>query len=831
MKSFASILFCSLLLSTHIYAGQGLSDLTTVDNENRDEIIAKVVQAVYASTQDDFNQEIKSFTIALTNIIAKLGDQYSDQGALDFDAHCDKELQNATTRINKISKNSSKDYYDGLKKAGILYGVGVTDPVAQKLQADVNVIENEMINEMRASVAILKSKDTLPAIGQEITSGVNTFQQIAQQEYNAAQAKAMNVPKTTWWNDLKASGVQFMGFFQAGLEKECKIALTDAVNKTIDELGQQASNQAAIYAGYAAESAAQYASYLTDSAMTFGSDVLGKELTATFEKYTSDQLNGMFKTFPDYLKKQGFKAIGVDPNEDNMVEGLKAVIRKQYPVKNTGRFDTLQVRQSTDICPAERNFIQNRMPKITKSLQEHFDITAPLKIALCASGGGGNRAMLVALGFYLGSQDIGLFDSLLYTMGVSGSTWTISGWSYLYATQGMSLTDFKDQLIHGPINKSTVTVSGLSLPVMIDKDQQTIIAENSAQHFAYDQTISTIDLYGGLIGNYSLLPAGKKRLNATWSSIADTIEKGDIPLPIGAAVSYKEGQSNKGNTEYSWFEVGPFEAGSDQVGSYVPTWAFGSKFDKGKPVDGYQGRAPEYPISYYQGVYGSAFAVSMNEVVDQGITNPTFNMLGQKITLPIDTWIKTSFSEAARDTRIYPATFHNYSAGLVKSSIASADEIRLYDGAMNINFPLPLAMRPARGVDAIVICDAAVDLASLKAAQLHFKRHGQKFPDMSNYTQAMLASKPLTILNDPSAKDYDKDMVTILYCPFIKNDAFSKDFDPADCMSKGECNTFNFKYTPEQADRVVELTRYNVNQIKGQIKDVLKALEKQRALK
>ena len=800
---------------------------------------------MYEVTHNDFNKEISSFAQVLSDVIAKMSAEYSDQAAQDFNVRCDKELKIATLRINNISVNSSKNYYDELNKIGISYGAGVTDPVAKKLQTDINSIENEMINEIRAIVAILKSQDALPALSQDIKTGVDTFQKMSQQEYDAAQKQALKVPKTTWWKDLKSSGTQFLGIVKVDLEKECKIALADAVSQTLNELGQQATDQAAAYAGSVATSAgdainkatkgaldqaSSYASYLASSAMSFGSDAIGKQLTATFEKYTSDQLNDMFKKFPDYLKKEGLKAIGVDPNEDTMTAGLKAVIRKQYPVKNVGRFDTLQVRQSKDLCLAERNFVQNRMPKIEKSLHDNFDIASPFKIALCASGGG-NRAMLVALGFYLGAQDIGLFDSLLYTMGVSGSTWTISAWSYLNATMGMSLIDFKNQLIHSPMNSSMVTVSGLSLPAMVDKGQQTIIATNSAKHFAYDQTVSTIDLYGGLIGNYTLLPAGKDRLNVTWSSIADTIEKGDIPLPMGAAVSFKEGQAIKNTSEYSWFEVGPFEAGSDQIGSYVPTWAFGSKFDKGKPVDGYQGRAPEYPISYYQGVYGSAFAVSMNEVVDQGITNPKFNMLGQEITLPVNTWIKSTYSQDTLDTRMYPATFHNYSAGLAKSPIAQAEQIRLYDGAMNINFPLPLAMRPVRAVDVIVVCDAAVDLESLKFAQLHAQRNSQKFPDMSKYTKEMLASKPLTVLNDPSSKNYDKDMVTILYCPFIKNDAFSKDFDPAVCMAQDECSTFNFKYTPEQADRVVELTRYNVNQVKGQIKDVLKTLEQRRAVK
>jgi len=248
MKKFMSFLLVFLLLSGSCYAGQGLSDLTTVEDQNTDEVIATVVQNVYASTQDDFNKEIALFTMALTNIIANIGDEYSDQAALDFDNDCDRELKKATVQINNISKKSSKNYYDGLSHAGIFYGIGVTDPVASKLEVDVNSIENNMINEMRASVAILKSKDPLPSIGADIKAAVDTFQQIAQQEYSASQAKAMDVPKTTWWTDLKDSGTQFLGIVQVDLEAQCEIEVDKASDKLVKDLKKDAKKQGKDYA-------------------------------------------------------------------------------------------------------------------------------------------------------------------------------------------------------------------------------------------------------------------------------------------------------------------------------------------------------------------------------------------------------------------------------------------------------------------------------------------------------------------------------------------------------------------------------------------------------
>lgn len=796
-----------------VQAPGGIPGLTMDESDiSRQQAIDLMIAGVYQHVLVNFNNEIKLFSQALRDNFDKIN-EYDQDAINQFNVFSQERLAQSIQVINRISNDSMNQYYEGLNDLGISSQVGVTDPIAKKLSREINSIEYEMIYQMRVAVEKIQFVDRLDDIAQEIQVGMLAYATAAEKDYAQRQVEALKVRKKSKWRDFKIAGNDFLGRLEVSLEKECKKAVVDAVSETINEVGQEAFDQATKVAGKA----------LSDFGATyFGTDDISEQLAAKFSKYNETKLQDMFAVLPKSLQKQAFKQLGLSEDDDTMIAGLKAIIRKQYPVKQ--KFDNLQVRQSTSLCPAEQAFVQNRMPKVSKALKANFDIDAPLKVGLCTSGGG-NRAMLVTLGFHLGAQDIGLLDSFLYTAGVSGSTWTISGWSYLNAAMGMSLNDFRDQIVNGPINSSMLTALGTSMPPLMDKDQQAMVGINAARHFAYDQNISTIDLYGAFIGNYTLLPAGKNRLNVTWSSIADTVKKGDMPLPMGSAVSYKVGQVAKGATEYHWYEVGPFEVGSDQVGAYVPTWAFGSKFLQGKPVDGYQGKAPEYPVSYFEGVFGSAFAASINEVVDQKLINPTFKMLGHEIVVPVSDWIKTSLLETVLDSRMYPATFHNYTEGLVGSPISNASNIRLYDGAMNINFPLPVLMRPARELDAVVVCDSGVDAHSLKSAQLHFTRNGQKFPDVSSYTDEKLASTPLTVLNDPRKPGYDKDMITILYCPFIKNSGYSTTFDPEVCMAKGECATFNFKYTSEQAARVIDLARYNVNQIQPEIKAVLKALQ------
>ncbi len=499
------------------------------------------------------------------------------------------------------------------------------------------------------------------------------------------------------------------------------------------------------------------------------------------------------------------------------ITSIKQSIREKYPVVQALSDDQLQVRQSQDLCPRELTFLQNRMPKVTQALKESFDVDAPLKIGLCFSGGG-NRAMLVSLGFLLGAQDIGLYDAAYYMVGLSGSTWTISPFSYLSAMQGMTLTQFKDQLI--PRLGSVMKVISATVPPVpvFSKYQNSSMQNNFIKRYGYDQYLSSIDMYAAFVGDFTLLPAGKKRLDVTWSSIADTIELGNIPMPLCSAVAYKK--THKEGTQYYWLEIGPFEVGSDQLKSYVPTQAFGSQFKKGKPVAGYLGHAPEYPISFYEAVCGSAFTFSINEILDRNVAY-SFTMLGQNVTLPLKQMMHSNITEKLRFS---PATFHNYTFGLQNSPIEKDTTIRLYDGAMNFNFPLPVAMRPARDLDLIVIGDASLDSESFKFAQNHFKRNKIKFPDMTNLTDKMIA-KPITIFNDPRLANYDKDMVTIAYCPFIKNEGFSQTFDPTLCQEEGPCRTFNFNYTKIQAEEVVGLARYNVNFVKDEITSVVQALQ------
>ena len=53
---------------------------------------------------------------------------------------------------------------------------------------------------------------------------------------------------------------------------------------------------------------------------------------------------------------------------------------------------------------------------------------------------------------------------------------------------------------------------------------------------------------------------------------------------------------------FQWFELSPYEVGCDELAAYVPTWAFGRKFEEGTSVVG----LPEQSLSLLIGLCVSA---------------------------------------------------------------------------------------------------------------------------------------------------------------------------------------------------------------------------------
>jgi len=247
MKIFIRFLSIFIILSSMNCRSQGLSDLIYDMSNNRvDQLLNEIVINVYDQTLLQFNHEIEYFTAILTKDIEQLG-VYSEVAALQFNKKCEQELERSEIKIHQISQNAVRLYYNELAKNGLSSAVGVTDPVAKQLEQDINSVEFDMIYELKSVITILQLHNDLLTIGQEVVIGVDTYQKLAAQESARQQEKASKKKKTSEWQDLKLAGADFLGFVKVDLEKECKIALTQALTDTLKTVSKDAANEAAAY--------------------------------------------------------------------------------------------------------------------------------------------------------------------------------------------------------------------------------------------------------------------------------------------------------------------------------------------------------------------------------------------------------------------------------------------------------------------------------------------------------------------------------------------------------------------------------------------------------
>lgn len=475
-------------------------------------------------------------------------------------------------------------------------------------------------------------------------------------------------------------------------------------------------------------------------------------------------------------------------------------------------------------------------------LADEFGVDKPLRVAFSCSGGG-NRALIGTLGIFKAAARHKFLDVATYLTGLSGSTWIIAPWSYMYLhglldkNYERSLEQFEEMLIEALSYKCKIGAKGICIPDNLEGAQAHSFSNHLTKRFGYNQHITAVDLYGAMVGNFALAGVGENRLDVTWSSLDSLAQKGDIPLPICSSVfDLKQSRATATGyrTEYEWFESGPFEAGSKELG-YIPVWALGSEFENGSLIF----HAPEYPLSFFLGIYGSAFAISPNDIIDKGLPKVTVTVEERQVTLPLDTWVRKLLDTANSDIRsqrseLIHAQFSNYSEDLPTSALKDNKTLGMFDGGMYFNIPLPLLFdRPERDVDVVIMYDSnPADVPALVDATRYFKRKRMNMPDMEHVTKEGLLSKPMTVFNDPREASYNSLQPTLIYFPTPKTDISKPPYSidtthypnitaPID-NSKAPYITPNFKYSSAElknlADTMDAIFESQVNDMKDIIR-------------
>ncbi|HSW75993.1 MAG TPA: hypothetical protein VLG50_03050, partial [Candidatus Saccharimonadales bacterium] len=668
---------------------------------------------------------------------------FSTKHVQDFTAYLSSSLQSFIGSMRVAKMSAYNQYYSFLEKEGKQSDDprSIT-PDERYLFDSIETITQEAILHVQALVLDMTSSAVASNMGLQIAEALKQSEAQAKKDYDAQLAENQQAMDQSWWDSVKAAGGTLIDEFSSRFK---------------DELIKQVKKQA------------------KDAAVKFGSDV-AKGAAKSVTEPINEQLTELSSKLEHETLSKVIKDYG-----DPAVKALKRTIRMVSPVIDKPlATEVVQVQSSLGLCDEEKEYLANRLPKVQRILKSEFDIDQPLRLAFCCSGGG-NRAMIGTLGFFIAAARHKFLDASMYMTGLSGSTWTIVPWSYLYLKNMFRSKDFETTLTAMRDSFALeLQGAGILKPPFLKSDQVIKdFSQSIAVRFGFDQHLSAVDIFGGLVGNYALSLAGNNRLHVKWSELAVAAKAGRIPLPLASAAfnaNMKTDTKTKVGASYDWFEMSPFQAGSSMLG-YIPTRWLGSEFKNGKIVPEFI--TPEYPISFYLGVYGSAFGLSLHDVVDKGLPDTSFMVSGIKVDVPVDQWVKEILKEsfgqdagAARSGKIH-ARFPNFSLGVsLRNLIQDEKEIGLFDAGIAFNFPLPLLLdRPQRAVDVIIIYDSNPgDVPVFKDAEQYFIRKNIAIPDLSSITKidaaqakAKLLSSAMTVFNDPRTKSYNPNIVTFIY--------------------------------------------------------------------
>lgn len=460
------------------------------------------------------------------------------------------------------------------------------------------------------------------------------------------------------------------------------------------------------------------------------------------------------------------------------------------------------VRQGTGISLGEKEYRKNRLPitkaALEKLLTRELQDDQTLTIAMINSGGG-YRAKLCTTGSLYGAKKIGLLDTITYVTGLSGSTWAIAPW----ISTGMPLKQFKQYII-----------DCASRPFTDPSDEEELLIFEAARvKSTYNQPKTPVDLYGDLLGNILLSAAGDDRHMIYLSEQTKKIQNGKFPYPVYVAI---DGDENIVENQ-TWYEFTPHEIGNPIDNTYVPSWAYGRKFKKGKSVD----NAPEKSIGYHMGTWGSAFGASIHTIKKELAKALGHAEFIEKLPQSID---------GERPLDFY-AEIANY-AYKMDTGKCEPKTKKFVDAGLDFNLPVsPVSgLSSERKADVMIICDASAGTIGneLRKTVDYMKKHSLPFPEIDFEN---IDKKTISIFKDKK----NPNIPVVIYLPRISDQQLWENnksnplfahyklsgFDLEYETNNGCAETIHFQYTPENAQKVIEQAEFNmrVNEAK-----IIKAL-------
>ncbi|RHZ58612.1 hypothetical protein Glove_372g46 [Diversispora epigaea] len=475
-------------------------------------------------------------------------------------------------------------------------------------------------------------------------------------------------------------------------------------------------------------------------------------------------------------------------------------------------------------------------------------------IAFMGSGGG-YRAMIGFTAYLRALQESELYDCGVYITGVSGSCWGIG---QLYTTIAQShenpiqalLEFYRTKLEHSVFN-ACGTIKGLSET----SDPQTaveLVFGSLIRKKATGVKLSVMDVFGALIaaklmidkdptkqfGDFKLseqrkyIDGGKNLMPLYVATFHVRPWKEDALKPEEAASfpNYEEMfELHKMKKDYyKWYEFNPYEIGSDENSAWVPSWAFGRKFELGKTVE----RFPEQSFGLLLGAIGAAPSVSLMALIKEiqlflpdGKLKDELKNLYDEAMEKIGTQNQHEFEghHPIPQPNNYNFSYHLHQPPPYKLGPDNNEIVNFGDAGPSNDFPMYPMSHPNRKIDVVIGFDCSTSNTDHKT----FAEKQDIFCDRRGFDRITrdFSNKYCEIYDFiPTGKTYDEFLppaqkqFVLCYMRYLQNDKVDPDFVPAKSRMS---NLFKFSYTADQVDLMIKLAKANWLESEKQVKGII----------
>ncbi|CAG8591147.1 4275_t:CDS:2, partial [Diversispora eburnea] len=291
------------------------------------------------------------------------------------------------------------------------------------------------------------------------------------------------------------------------------------------------------------------------------------------------------------LKAEGNVMKAFDDLDDRVIEKLKDTTL--YPELE---WDAT-VRNNNDLSEEEIKFIHDRKLFIREAFAKYVGVDVSeihiddIPVIAFMGSGGGFRSMISFTAYLRAVQESELYDCGVYLTGLSET----------------SDPQTAVELVFGSLIQKNATGVKLSImdvygallaaKLMIGKDPTKQFGD-----FKLSEQRKYID------GGKNLMPLYVSTFHVRpWKE--DALKSEEAALFPNYEETFENHKMKK--DYYRWYEFNPYEIGNEENPAWIPSWAFGRKFEFGKTVE----RFPEPSFGILLGAMGAAPSVSLIEVI------------------------------------------------------------------------------------------------------------------------------------------------------------------------------------------------------------------------